>query len=388
MKNYFKITIISVVILLLGISFVSAGTYINTFQGGTGKGSWTQYAIPYMSGTTTFGEIAVGTVGQYLKVNAGATGYEWGSAGGGDVLSVGDCADGACFDGSADGGTYLYIYDGDSNYTSLVSSNVAETIAITLPATAGTLVIQGGTGGLDWTASSGTIHTDNYVENVSTALSIGTTNANTVAITSDGGADDVVIPAAINGTAGLLTDAKWDEIVANTGKTTNATHTGEVTGSGALTIADNITVTGWTMGASTATTPAANDNDTSLATSAFVQTELDNEVRSKSLVILNPVATDDYPVWKSPVAITITAVHVQCLGGTNIIGQLTECDAEGINCAVCDDADITATANNSVDDDGTLSNPSIDALDYVGWKTESISGTPTSVTVTFEYTIN
>ena len=55
--------------------------------------------------------------------------------------------------------------------------------------------------------------------NVPTTLSIGTTNANTVAITSDGGADDVTIPAAINGTAGLLTDAKWDEIVVNTGKT-------------------------------------------------------------------------------------------------------------------------------------------------------------------------
>ena len=107
---------------------------------------------------------------------------------------------------------------------------------------------------------------------------------------------------------------------------------------------------------------------------------------SKSFVILAPIATDDYPVWKSPTAITVTAVHVQCLGGTNIVGQLTECNAEGISCAVCDSTDITATANNSEDDDGTLSNGSIDALDYVGWKTESISGTPTSVTVTWEYT--
>uniref|UniRef100_A0A6M3IZR9 Uncharacterized protein n=2 Tax=viral metagenome TaxID=1070528 RepID=A0A6M3IZR9_9ZZZZ len=109
---------------------------------------------------------------------------------------------------------------------------------------------------------------------------------------------------------------------------------------------------------------------------------------SKSFCLLNPVATDDYPIWKAPYAITIRAVHVQCLGGTNIIGQLTECDAEGINPAVVDSADITATANNSVDDDGALSNASIDALDYVGWATTSISGTPTSVTVTFEYTID
>jgi hypothetical protein len=35
-------------------------------------------------------------------------------------------------------------------------------------------------------------------------------------------------------------------------------------------------VSGWGLGASTATTPSANDNDTSLATSAFVQSEIDD----------------------------------------------------------------------------------------------------------------
>ena len=37
---------------------------------------------------------------------------------------------------------------------------------------------------------------------------------------------------------------------------------------------DNATVTGWIMGASTATTPSADDNDTSLATTAYVQGEI------------------------------------------------------------------------------------------------------------------
>jgi hypothetical protein len=109
---------------------------------------------------------------------------------------------------------------------------------------------------------------------------------------------------------------------------------------------------------------------------------------SKSFVILNPVATDDYPIWCSPYAITIKRVRVQCLGGTNIVGQLTECDGEGINAEVVDSSDITATANNSVDDDGTLSNPSIDAGDYVGIKIESVSGSVTSVTISFDYIIN
>ena len=70
--------------------------------------------------------------------------------------------------------------------------------------------------------------------NVSTELSVGTVGVNTVAITSDGGADDVTLPAATVSTAGMLTTTKWADIVANNAKVTNATHTGDVTGSGAL----------------------------------------------------------------------------------------------------------------------------------------------------------
>ena len=116
------------------------------------------------------------------------------------------------------------------------------------------MVYEGGTGGLDWTSNVGTIHTGNYVENVSTALSMGTVGVNTIAITSDSGADDVTLPAATVSTAGMLTTAKWGEIVANNAKVTNATHTGEVTGATALTIADSISVASWTIASPTFTT--------------------------------------------------------------------------------------------------------------------------------------
>lgn len=56
---------------------------------------------------------------------------------------------------------------------------------------------------------------------------------------------------------------------------TNANLTGEVTSVGnATTIGDSITVNGWDLGSSVATTPASNDNDTSIATTAFVNTLL------------------------------------------------------------------------------------------------------------------
>jgi len=59
--------------------------------------------------------------------------------------------------------------------------------------------------------------------NVPTALSVGTVGVNTVAITSDGGADDVTLPAATVSAAGMLTTAKWGEIVANNAKVTEST---------------------------------------------------------------------------------------------------------------------------------------------------------------------
>lgn len=57
--------------------------------------------------------------------------------------------------------------------------------------------------------------------NVSTTLSVGTVGVDTVAITSDGGADDVTLPAATVAAAGMLPTAKWAEIVANNAKDTN-----------------------------------------------------------------------------------------------------------------------------------------------------------------------
>ncbi|QGH73034.1 MAG: hypothetical protein [Siphoviridae sp. ctCJE6] len=46
-------------------------------------------------------------------------------AGSGDVTSAGDCSEGACGDGSSDGGTYYRLYDGDSHYLQLGTADRA-----------------------------------------------------------------------------------------------------------------------------------------------------------------------------------------------------------------------------------------------------------------------
>jgi hypothetical protein len=109
---------------------------------------------------------------------------------------------------------------------------------------------------------------------------------------------------------------------------------------------------------------------------------------SKSFMLTNPTADADGPVWRSPTAITITAVHALTIGaaGENVVFQLWEYDANGANGAVIDGSDITATVGTNANDDGALSNAPIDAGDYLGIRTTSVSGAPTRLIVTFEYT--
>jgi len=93
----------------------------------------------------------------------------------------------------------------------------------------------------DWTlASQGTIHASNYVDNdTQTDLSIGTHDDDELQVLSSDGTD-VTLPLATSagGTnlAGLLSPTQVDNITANNAKVTNATHTGQVTGSGVLTV--------------------------------------------------------------------------------------------------------------------------------------------------------
>jgi len=107
--------------------------------------------------------------------------------------------------------------------------------------------------------------------------------------------------------------------------------------------------------------------------------------QSKTFVITNPTAGKTYAVWRSQVATTITAIHAVQVGGTNLVGMLTECDADGLNPVAVNSSDMTVLATNV--DVTSLSNPTVDVGDYVGWSTTSISGPVTKLIVTFDYKV-
>lgn len=71
--------------------------------------------------------------------------------------------------------------------------------------------------------------------NVSTNLSAGPRTATTMDVDSSDGTDATLVEADTTN-AGILGSDKWDEIVANSLKVSNANHTGDVTGSTSLTI--------------------------------------------------------------------------------------------------------------------------------------------------------
>lgn len=110
------------------------------------------------------------------------------------------------------------------------------------------------------------------------------------------------------------------------------------------------------------------------------------EIKSRSFVILDTVkATFDFPFWQTPDSIVITAVSAVCTGGTNVVGALQEYNATGTAVDNAVDGDWTITTSEFTDE--SFTDPNINPGDWLGWKTESVSGDVSAFSITFEYYI-
>lgn len=382
-------------------------------------------------------------------------GTDDGGAGSGDVTSVGDCASGACNDGTSDGGTYIRLYDGDSNYGAFVTANLTGNRTYTFPNFDGTMATLAGTEtftnktmttatnsveAVDLVCTNcigpteitdltlGTDTAGNYVASVATTspLSGGAGGSEGAALTltiANAAADGSTKGAAsftandfdattgnisldyTNGQAasgsnkGFLTSADWTTFNSKVATTVTLTAGAGLSGGGDLSsnrsFATDSTEASFLSNAAnpTISNAGAAAVDTSSGSGGMLR-YYDTAERAlpayftKSFTITSVTSAGDFgAIWKSPFNITIRKISVVQTGATNVVGQLDECDADGANCATIDSSDITATTTN-VDDDGTLSNASVDANDWVGWHTTSVSGTNTRATVTFNYTVD
>jgi len=81
--------------------------------------------------------------------------------------------------------------------------------------------------------------------------------------------------------------------------------------------------------------------------------------------------------------VTITAVNCVVTSGTSVVIDIQECDGNGANCATIDST-ITC-GNTNTADDGTLTNPSIDAGDWVNVDLGAVTGVVNWLSVTVYY---
>lgn len=108
-------------------------------------------------------------------------------------------------------------------------------------------------------------------------------------------------------------------------------------------------------------------------------------LQERSFVIAAPADTDDINLMKAPYGMTIVAINAIVQGTTSVTGQLQECNSTGASCADLD-SDIVADADGAADD-GTLTDSAIASGAWLRWKTTSVSGTPTFLTVTFTFRV-
>ena len=109
--------------------------------------SATNWRIFYSADGAVPVELALGADGTYLMSNGAAVAPSFETPGGtGDVTGVGDCADGACLDGTSDGGETISLYDGDSHKGTIDVPDLSGDVTYTLPAATSTLLAADGVG--------------------------------------------------------------------------------------------------------------------------------------------------------------------------------------------------------------------------------------------------
>ncbi len=131
------------------------------------------YPIGILCQDTDDGKLYKGT-GSAIEEIAGGTG---------DVTGVGDCASGACFDGTSDGGTYIRLYDGTSAYESITggvrlftfasSTASSENLVLTLGANDNTITLTSGTGANSIIADSFTIRSNGLTADTAGGATVG-----------------------------------------------------------------------------------------------------------------------------------------------------------------------------------------------------------------------
>lgn len=167
------------------------------------------------------------------------------------------------------------------------------------------------------------------------------------------------------------------------------------------TIDDSLAVTGWTL--TTPTISGALQLDTGVSPTVNTSGQVIIDTTGPQLlwyygaggpwaipktvfdsVTVEDPATESVLLFKAPYPLVIEGVDCVSVGGTSSDIDIQECDANGGTCVDIDTTPITCGLTNTADD-GTISDPDIDAGDYVRLNIGTVTGSVTQLNVTVEY---
>ena len=221
-------------------------------------------------------------------------------SGSGDVTGVGDCADGACLDGSSDGGSYIRIYDGDSHYGEFQVPDIAGNVTYTFPSV--TASIAPLTSPVFVTPTLGVASSTSVVGSITIAgnpaLAANTASPSANGIIFEGGTDDNF-------------ECLLQSSVATSDKTITLPNT---TGTVYVSSGTDVSVVDGGTGRSTGTTAYALVATGTTATGA--QQTLAQGTTSQILVGGGAAL----PAWGTniPTAVTIGSAYIYRVGGTDV----------------------------------------------------------------------
>lgn len=351
-------------------------------------------------------------------VTGGTVKFAPAGAGSGDVTSVGDCTDGACVDGTSDGGTLIALYDGNSNKSTFYAGDSTVDLSYVFPTTSGSsgqYLKTDGAGVLSWDSPAGAgdvigpaTNTDSYVPQWNGA------NSKTLkdGLATDGSGDcssgavclgdhthssyltteaDTVIKAIYDAQTILHATSDNTPVALTVGEQTVV---GRVTGGNiaALSIDSDLT----SVSANDDTVPSAKavkavtDLKDSVTTAGRSLTRNTNDfvadselyTEFRSITIETPTDSDNFLWFEAPIALTVTRVTGIVESATSAVLTVQECDSAGDNCSTVESvtADIDGTISTSID------NASIDAGDIVRVDVGTVTGTVGQAHLTMTFT--
>lgn len=237
-------------------------------------------------------------------------------------------------------------------------------------------VNEGGTGGNSFT-TGGVL----YGNGTNTFGNLGVMSDSSFIVGDGSGAPTLETGATVRTSLGLGTANSPQFTGINVGNASDTTIT--------RTAAGSIAVEGNTIYRAGGTDVPVTDGGTGASTAAAARANLEAHAPMDAVTIAGSAVTPaTYPLGKQQVAITITDVHCITDTGTVTI-RLDEGSATSFSTGTGIDGASTITCDsNGAEDDGSLSNGSIDANDWLAATITAKASSPTMVNITWFFTVN